>query len=91
MCSIVEIMLVFLLWACSNRSMSFLILGTPEVDAALQDGSHQSRVAGHSPFPYPAGHAALDAAQDTTGFLGCEHAVPAHVQPLIYPLTSLKP
>lgn len=41
--------------------------GTQELDAALQVSPALSR--GKNPFPYPAGHAALDAAQDKSGFL----------------------
>ena len=33
-------------------------------------GSHQSRVEGQNPLPWPAGHASFDAACDTAGFLG---------------------
>ncbi|NXC65955.1 LBN protein, partial [Anhinga anhinga] len=42
------------------------------LDAALQVGSHQSRVEGQNHLPRPAGHASFDAAQDTLGFLGCK-------------------
>ena len=44
------------------------MLGAPELDAVLQVGSQESGVKGQNPFPRPAGHAALDAAQDTVGF-----------------------
>ncbi|KAJ7414376.1 hypothetical protein BTVI_41314 [Pitangus sulphuratus] len=60
------------------------VLGTPELDAALQVGSHQSGVKGQNHLPHPAAHSAFDAAQDTIGFLGCEHTLMAHVQPLIH-------
>jgi len=42
----------------------------PDLDAGLQAGSHQSRAEGQNHFPRPAGHPAVDAAQDTVGLLG---------------------
>lgn len=54
------------------------MLGTSELCAVLQVGSHKSRVEGENPLPQPAGHAPLDAAQDSTGFLGWEPALTAH-------------
>ncbi|KAK4830181.1 hypothetical protein QYF61_008972 [Mycteria americana] len=62
----------------------FPVLRTPELDAALQVGSHQSRAEGQNHLPRPAGHAAFDAAQDTVGFLGCECTLSAHVQLFIH-------
>jgi len=44
--------------------------GAPELDAGLQIGSHESGVKGQNHLPQPAGHASLDAAQDTVGPLG---------------------
>lgn len=41
------------------------VMGSPEVDVELQVGSYESRVEGQNHFACPAGHAALDAAQDT--------------------------
>ncbi|KAK4827362.1 hypothetical protein QYF61_017287 [Mycteria americana] len=61
-----------------------VVLRAPELDAELQVGSHQSRAEGQNPLPRPAGHAAFDAAQDTTGLLGCERALSAHVQLFIH-------
>ena len=49
----------------------FPVLRTPELDAGLQTGSHQSRVEGQNHLPRPAGHASFEAAQDTVGLLGC--------------------
>ena len=49
-----------------------LVLVTPELDTVLQGGSHQSSVDGKDHLPQPAGHASLDATQDTVGFLGCK-------------------
>ncbi|NXH84260.1 F120B protein, partial [Edolisoma coerulescens] len=59
------------------------MLGTSELDTALQVGSHQSRVDRENPLPLPAGHAALDAAQGAVGFLGCERTLLAQVKLLI--------
>ncbi|KAK4827937.1 hypothetical protein QYF61_022552 [Mycteria americana] len=58
----------------------FPVLRTPELDAVLQVGSHQSRVEGQNRLPRPAGHASFDAAQDMVGFLGCERTLPAYTQ-----------
>jgi len=60
------------------------VLGAPELDAGLQVGSAQSRVEGQDPLPRPAGHASLDAAQDTVGLLGCERTLVAHVKLFIH-------
>ncbi|KAJ7419258.1 microtubule associated tumor suppressor candidate 2 [Pitangus sulphuratus] len=60
------------------------VLGNPELDAALQVGSHQSRVERKNPLPRPAGHVSSDAAYDMIGFLGLKHSLLAHVQPLIH-------
>jgi len=57
-----------------------LLLGAAELDAGLQVGSPESGVKGQNPLPRPAGHASLDAAQDTVGFLGCQRTLPAHVE-----------
>jgi len=46
--------------------------------------SQESGVKGQNPLPRAAGHAALDATQDTVGFLGCKHTLPAHVELLIH-------
>ncbi|KAJ7414954.1 RNA-directed DNA polymerase from mobile element jockey-like [Pitangus sulphuratus] len=46
------------------------VIWTPELDAALTVGSHQSRIEGQNALPQPAGHVAFDAAQDPIGFLG---------------------
>jgi len=43
-------------------------------------GSHKSGVEGQNRLPCPAGHASLDAAQDTVGFLGCKCTLLAHVE-----------
>jgi len=50
------------------------MLGAAELDTGLQVGSDESGVNGQNPLPWPAGHASLDAAQDTVGFLGCKHS-----------------
>jgi len=61
-----------------------LMFGAPELDAGLQVGSQESRVKGQNPLRRPAGRAALDAAQDTVGFLGCRCTLLAHVELLIH-------
>jgi len=61
-----------------------LVLGAPELDVGLQVGSHQSRVEGQNSLPQPAGHASLDAVQDTVGLLGCERTLVACVQLFIH-------
>jgi len=60
------------------------MLGAPELDAGLQVGSHESRVKGQNHLSRPTGHAALDAAQDMVGFLGCKRTLPAHAELLIH-------
>ena len=60
------------------------MLGAPELDAGLQVGSHESGVKGQNPLPRPAGHAALDTARDTVGFLGCKRTLLARVELLIH-------
>ncbi|KAK4814330.1 hypothetical protein QYF61_014844 [Mycteria americana] len=61
-----------------------LVLRAPELDAALQVGSHQSGVEGQNPLPRPAGHASFDASQGTVGLLGCERTLLAHVQLFVH-------
>lgn len=53
------------------------VRGNPELDAARQVGSHQSRVEGQD----PSACTALDAAQDVVFFLGCKLG---HVELLIH-------
>ncbi|KAK4815585.1 hypothetical protein QYF61_004800 [Mycteria americana] len=62
----------------------FPVLRAPELDAVLQVGSHQSGGEGQNHLPRPAGHTSFDAAQDTVGFLGCEHTLLDHVQLFIH-------
>ncbi|KAK4826321.1 hypothetical protein QYF61_007406 [Mycteria americana] len=62
----------------------FPVLRTPELDAVLQVGSHQSRVEGQNHLLRPAGHAYFDAAQDMVGLLSCKHTLSAHVQFFIH-------
>ncbi|KAJ7412867.1 Homer protein 1 [Willisornis vidua] len=57
---------------------------TPELDTALQVGSHHSRVEGQNLLSHSTGHTAFHAAQETTDFLCCECALLDHVQPLIH-------
>ncbi|TRZ17906.1 hypothetical protein HGM15179_009199 [Zosterops borbonicus] len=60
------------------------VLGTPELDAAPQVGSHQNREEGQNHLPYSIGHIPFDAAQDTFGFLGFKYTLLDHVQPPIH-------
>lgn len=55
------------------------------MDIELQVGSCESGAEGQNLLPHPADHAALHAARDIFGFLGCEHTRLAHIQPLITP------
>jgi len=72
----------------------FPVLRAPELDAGLQVGPPQSGAEGKNHLPRPAGHASLDAAQDTVG-LGCEHTLPDRVELLVnqvlLPRAALKP
>jgi len=58
----------------------FPVLRAPELDTGLQVGSHQSRAEEQNHLPLPAGHAFLDAAQDTVGLLGCKCTLRGHVE-----------
>ncbi|KAK4830124.1 hypothetical protein QYF61_008551 [Mycteria americana] len=60
----------------------FLVLGTPELDTVLQEGSH--RVEGENHLPRPAGHTSFYAAQGTIGVLGCKRTLLSHVQVFIH-------
>jgi len=42
------------------------------------------RAKGQNHLPQSSGHASLDAAQDTVGFLGCKSTLPTHVEFLIH-------
>jgi len=71
-----------LLWTCSNTSLSFLCWG---LQSWMQDSRWGlTRAKGQNPLPHPAGHASLDASQDTVGFLGCRCTLLAHVDLLIH-------
>jgi len=56
------------------------MLGASELDTVLPVGSHECGEKGQNHLSRPVGHASLDAAQDTVGFLGCKHTLPAHVE-----------
>jgi len=58
------------------------VLRAPELDVGLPGGLSPERRRG-AQYP-PAGHAALDAAQDMGGLLGCERTLVAHVQLFIH-------
>ena len=53
------------------------------MDVILQVASHESRAEGQNHLPQPAGHASLDATQDTVGLLVCPCTLPAHVESFI--------
>jgi len=65
------------------QQLSVLVLRAPELDTILQMVSHESRVEGQNHLPWPAGQASLDGSQDTVGFLGCEHTLPACIESFI--------
>jgi len=60
------------------------MLGALELDTVIQVGSHESGVEGQNHLTRPAGHASLDAAQDTVGFLDCKRTLPAHAELLTH-------
>lgn len=60
------------------------------LELVLQVGCHYSSTGQHSPIPHPAGHIALDAAQDPTGFLGCECMWAGHAEFVINHHVSTK-
>ncbi|KAJ7407093.1 hypothetical protein WISP_127975 [Willisornis vidua] len=60
------------------------VLGTPELDATLVVGYHQSGAERKNRLLQPAGHPSFDAAQDTSDFLGCDRTLPDHAQSLIH-------
>ncbi|NWY31223.1 F120B protein, partial [Pheucticus melanocephalus] len=66
------------------------VLGMSELDTALQVECHQSRADRENPVPCPAGHAALDAAQGSAGFLGCEHTLLVKLLTQQHPKTLLR-
>jgi len=65
-----------------------LVLRAPDLDAGLQVKFHQGSADGQNHLPRPAGHAAFDAAQDTTGLLGCKHPLLAIVK--LFVIRTLK-
>jgi len=65
------------LWPSSRWSVS-PVLRTPYLDAVGQMKPHQCRVEGQDRLPRSAGHASVDAAQDTVGYLGCQGTLLAH-------------
>ncbi|KAM9510117.1 zinc finger protein 131-like isoform 4-T9 [Guaruba guarouba] len=75
----------FRYWKAAMRSPRSLLFSrlTPEQYTVLQVRSHESRVEGQDHLPRPAGHAPLDAAQHTVGFLGWKRTLLAHVKLLI--------
>lgn len=61
-----------------------LVLRTPELEAALQVGSHESGIEGKNHLPRPTYHTAFDAPQDMTDLLGYKSTLLGHVQIFIY-------
>jgi len=61
-----------------------LVLGSPELEALVQVGSHQSGVEMQNHLARPADHASFDAAQDTVGLLGCKSTFLSYVQVFIH-------
>lgn len=59
------------------------MLRAPELDSVLQIGSQQSRVEGQNFFPWPAGHASCDVAQNLFGFLHYRCTLLAHGKLLV--------
>jgi len=57
---------------CSQQLYVPPVLGAPDLDTALQMGSHEGRAEGDSPLPLIADHSSFDAAQDTVGLPGCK-------------------
>ena len=62
----------------------FLVLGTPDLDAVLQMGPHEEKVEWDNPHTLPAGHPAVDTAQDTVGLSGYKRTLLAHVQLFVH-------
>lgn len=60
-----------------------LLLQTPELDAVPKVGSSKTGIEGEDGPPLPAGHTALDAAQDLICFMGCECTLLGHVMLLV--------
>lgn len=65
-----------------------LMLMAPGWKAALQVGSHRSRMERN--LPWPTGHVPFDAAQDMFGVLSCKHTLPDHIELLDSPSQSRK-
>lgn len=66
------------LWTCSGSSMSFLCWRCKNCTSTVHSTPawvQKGRVEQEDPISWPAGHAALDTAQDAVGFLGCEHTL----------------
>lgn len=81
-----SILLVDLLWICSNRFMSFLCWG-PRSWTSTQDGSYHSGSERQSNTAY--WHSSFDAAWDTVGFLGWRCTLSGHVLLLTHQYTHV--
>ena len=65
----------------------FLLLWTglpPTKSVCSEAGPHKGRAEGNNHHPLPSGHPSSYAAQDTVGFLGCEHTLLALAQLFIH-------
>ena len=56
------------------------MMEAPELYTMLQMGPHKRGVKGENHLPRLPGHTSFDAAQDTVGFLGRRHTLPAHAE-----------
>lgn len=74
----------FLLWKCSSRFMSPLVLSTSHQDALFQVNYHQPAVEGQDYLPWPGYHTFFEAAWDIGGFFGCKGTLLKHVQLTIH-------
>jgi len=57
----------------------FPVLGSPDLEAVLQLGTHKGRVEGDNHFPCPASHSSSDGTQDIIGFPGCRRTLLSQV------------
>ena len=60
------------------------VLVASDLDAVLQMEPHEGSVENDNHLPAPAGHPSSEAAQDSTGHLGCKHTLLTHGKFIIY-------
>lgn len=53
-----------------QQAHAFLVLGIPDLDTALQAGSHEGRVEGENQLPHAVGYISFDATKEAVSFLG---------------------